>query len=97
MADSDDMALSIVPEGAVPDYYADSFRFGASALSVFMEFQQAEPREGGTTPLVRPLFKLYMSPHFAKLMSAVLARNMDAWEKANGPLQLPDHIMSQIK
>jgi hypothetical protein len=96
MADSRDMALSVIPESSVPDFYADSAGFGASPVSVFLEFQQAQQGPPGSAPPVRPLVQIHMSPHFAKLLATILTRNMEVWEQTNGRLQLPEELLEQL-
>jgi len=95
MADSNDLALSVMPESTVPDFYADRVGFGTSAVSVFLEFQQAQQGSSGGASPVRPLVQIHMSPHFAKVLATILARTMEAWEQTNGRLQLPEGLLEQ--
>lgn len=70
-------------DGRPPTYYADNVRVHALTHSFVLDFALTDPEGRGEAA---PVSRIYLSPHFAKALSAVLHDLVERYEQENGQL-----------
>jgi hypothetical protein len=75
-----------------PEYYTDSVNFMTNIYGFTLEFgvmqQQEEPP--------RPQVRIKMSPQHAKIMSLLLRKNVQEYERRIGTIILPEGLYNDL-
>lgn len=76
----------------IPEYYTDSVNFMTNIYGFTLEFgvmqQQEEPP--------RPQVRIKMSPQHAKIMSLLLRKNVQEYERRIGTIILPEGLYNDL-
>jgi hypothetical protein len=89
----------IVPDEfeEIPEYYTDSVNFMTNIYSFMVEFGAQQPNpEGLEPPPPRPLVRVKMSPHHAKIMSLMLRKQVREYETRIGTIILPTELFQSL-
>ncbi len=73
------------------DLYVNQVGVFFSAYDVVLDFGMTDPK-GERKPIVR----VRMSPQHALVMTKLLAKNLDLYQKNIGKLELPDKLYQEI-
>ncbi len=76
----------------IPEYYTDSVNFMTNIYGFTLEFAVMQAQEQPPRPLVR----IKMSPQHAKIMSLLLRKNVQEYEKRIGTIILPDGLYNDL-
>ena len=76
----------------IPEFYTDSVNFATNLYGFTLEFgcMQAQDQPPRTVARVR------MSPQHAKIMSLLLRKNVQEYERRIGTIILPDDLYQQL-
>jgi len=76
----------------VPEYYTDSVNFMTNIYGFTLEFGVMQAQEEPPRPLVR----VKMSPQHAKIMSLLLRKNVQEYERRVGTIILPEGLYNDL-
>jgi hypothetical protein len=76
----------------IPEYYTDSVNFATNIYGFALEFGVMQGQEQPPRSLVR----VRMSPQHAKIMSLLLRKNVQEYEKRIGTIILPDGLYQDL-
>jgi hypothetical protein len=76
----------------LPEYYTDSVNFMTNIYGFTLEFGATQAQDQPPRPLVR----VKMSPQHAKIMSLLLRKNVQEYEKRIGTVILPDGLYNEL-
>ncbi len=90
--------FSIVAERSVPDVYADSVQFEVTIYGFTLQFGKAQPPPSGFKGKVPsiPRVRVHMSPQHAKVLAAMMRKNVKAYEENAGPIALPAGFLQEL-
>jgi hypothetical protein len=77
---------------SIPEYYTDSVSFMTNLYGFMLEFGAMQSQDAPPTPQVR----IRMSPQHAKIMSLLLRKNVQEYEKRIGTIILPDGLYTDL-
>lgn len=80
-----------MPNGT-PEYYTDSVSFMTNLYGFMLEFGAMQSQDAPPSPQVR----LRMSPQHAKIMSLLLRKNVQEYEKRIGTIILPEGLYHDL-
>lgn len=75
-----------------PEYYTDSVNFMTNVYGFMLEFSVMLQQDQPPQPQVR----VRMSPQHAKIMSLLLRKNVQEYEKRIGTIILPDGLYKEL-
>lgn len=75
-----------------PEYYTDSVNFMTNVYGFMLEFSVIQQQDRPPQPQVR----VRMSPQHAKIMSLLLRKNVQEYEKRIGTIILPDGLYKEL-
>jgi hypothetical protein len=78
--------------GSLPEYFTDSVNFMTNIYGITMEFGVMQPNDQPPIPKAR----VKMSPQHAKIMSLLLRKNVQAYERRIGTIILPDQLYRDL-
>ena len=76
----------------LPEYYTDSVNFMTNIYGFTLEFGATQAQDQPP----RPLARIKMSPQHAKIMSLLLRKNVQEYEKRIGTVILPDGLYQEL-
>jgi hypothetical protein len=76
----------------IPEYYTDSVNFMTNIYGFTLEFGMMQAQDDPPRSLVR----IKMSPQHAKIMSLLLRKNVQEYEKRIGTIILPDGLYQDL-
>jgi len=76
----------------VPEYYTDSVNFMTNIYGFTLEFGAMQQQEQPPRPQVR----VKMSPQHAKIMSLLLRKNVQEYERRIGTVILPEELYRDL-
>ncbi len=77
---------------ATAEYYADSVNFTTNLYTFIFDFAQMEQTDQPPKPVVR----VRMSPQHAKIMSLLLRKNVQEYERRVGTIILPEQLYDDL-
>lgn len=91
------MVPDLFANDPVPEFYVDSARFGHSPYGFIFEFGVTQLRDANNEAAPnKPLAVVRMSPQHAWVFAKALEKQIDAFETANGKINLPDSVKKQF-
>lgn len=76
----------------IPEYYTDSVNFMTNIYGFTLEFGVMQAQEEPPRQLVR----IKMSPQHAKIMSLLLRKNVQEYERRIGTIILPEGLYNEL-
>ena len=76
----------------IPEYYTDSVNFMTNMYGFTLEFGVMGQHDDPPRPLVR----IKMSPQHAKIMSLLLRKNVQEYERRIGTVILPEGLYNDL-
>ncbi len=76
----------------IPEYYTDSVNFMTNIYGFTLEFGVMQQQDEAPRPQVR----IKMSPQHAKIMSLLLRKNVQEYERRIGTVILPDGLYNDL-
>jgi hypothetical protein len=76
----------------IPEYYTDSVNFMTNIYGFMLEFGIMQQQEQPPHPKVR----IRMSPQHAKIMSLLLRKNVQEYERRIGTIILPEGLYKEL-
>ena len=76
----------------IPEYYTDSVNFMTNIYGFTLEFGMMQAQEEPPRSLVR----IKMSPQHAKIMSLLLRKNVQEYERRIGTVILPEELYRDL-
>ncbi len=76
----------------IPEYYTDSVNFMTNIYGFTLEFGVMQAQDAPPRSLVR----IKMSPQHAKIMSLLLRKNVQEYEKRIGTVILPEGLYQEL-
>jgi hypothetical protein len=76
----------------LPEYYTDSVNFMTNIYGFTLEFGATQAQDQPP----RPLARVKMSPQHAKIMSLLLRKNVQEYEKRIGTVILPEGLYQEL-
>lgn len=76
----------------LPEYYTDSVNFMTNIYGFTLEFGAIQAQDAPPKPQVR----IKMSPQHAKIMSLLLRKNVQEYERRIGTIILPDGLYQEL-
>lgn len=76
----------------IPEYYTDSVNFATNIYGFTLEFGVMQGQDQPPRPLVR----VRMSPQHAKIMSLLLRKNVQEYERRIGTVILPEGLYDDL-
>jgi hypothetical protein len=76
----------------IPEYYTDSVNFMTNIYGFTLEFGVMQQQDDPPRPLVR----IKMSPQHAKIMSLLLRKNVQEYERRIGTVILPEGLYQDL-
>lgn len=76
----------------LPEYYTDSVNFVTNIYGFMLEFSVITQQEDPPKPQVR----VRMSPQHAKIMSLLLRKNVQEYERRIGTIILPEGLYNDL-
>ncbi|HSV75327.1 MAG TPA: DUF3467 domain-containing protein [Chthonomonadales bacterium] len=76
----------------IPEFYTDSVNFMTNIYGFTLEFGAMQAQDAPP----RPLCRVKMSPQHAKIMSLLLRKNVQEYEKRIGTVILPDGLYQDL-
>jgi hypothetical protein len=76
----------------IPEYYTDSVYFLTNVYGFTLEFGKTQGEDRSPKPLV----SICMSPQHAKIMAALLKKNVEEYERRIGAIILPDSLYKDL-
>ena len=87
------MVPDLFTSDPVPEFYADSARFGHSPYGFIFEFGVTQLADPNNEPApIKPLAVVRMSSQHAWVFAKALTKQIDAFEASNGRINLPDSV-----
>jgi hypothetical protein len=83
----------LAEEERTPVYYASGVEMSVSPWDFTFKFSV---REGPSPKDVRPVATVIMSPQHAWVVSRLLARNVEAYEREIGKIELPPRMLNDL-
>ena len=76
----------------LPEYYTDSVNFSTNLYGFMLEFGVMQAQDAPP----RGVVKVRMSPQHAKIMSLLLRKNVQEYERRIGTIILPDGLYQEL-
>ena len=76
----------------IPEYYVDSVNFATNLYGFMLEFGVMQAQDAPPKSVV----KIRMSPQHAKIMSLLLRKNVQEYERRIGTIILPDGLYQDL-
>ncbi len=81
-----------LPKTSIPDFYVNSVSFGISVYDVQMNFGV---QSGPDSPM-EDVAVIRMSPQHALVMTKMLLKNLQSYEKQVGKINLPQELLEEM-
>lgn len=83
---------------AVPEYYADFVKISANLFSIILELGVQGVRESHPAgrPPAKILARVRISPPHAVILAKLLEKNLEAYQKAVGPIPIPEKVYQEL-
>ena len=85
-------ASEFVSSPLIPEYYSDSVNFATNLYGFSLEFGVMQGQDEPPRSVVR----VRMSPQHAKIMSLLLRKNVQEYERRIGTIILPEELYSEL-
>ena len=85
-------------EPEIPDMYVDSVRIASGLYTFVLEFglQGALNAPNAERPPIKTLVRVRMSPQHALILGKLIRKNVNAYIKKVGPIEIPDVVYKEL-